>query len=296
MLSNRRILTMNLSAPNSALQDHRKDDASPANRAFLDKSISIVIPALNEETVVEGVVRDISKQVAASFTDYEIILINDGSTDRTGEIMDNLAEELPNVRAVHNRHNLGLGASYQRGLAEARCTFLMMLCGDGGMPASSLPPIFAAVGSADIVVPFITNLKQIKSPVRYFTSRTYTHLLNILFGQKIKYYNGLPVHRVDLLRQLRINSSGFAFQGEILTKLLRSGCSMTEVGVLGAEMTRISNAVRLKGLINIAKVLALLVWEVRRFDGRQIKRDGRSYATSRETSQLIDGHPVVADL
>src|SRR6202022_1118705 len=211
---------------------------------------------------------------------------DDGSTDKTGDIMDKLATELPNVRAIRNPHNIGLGSSYQRGLAEARCDYLMMLCGDGGMPAASLPPIFAAVGSADIVLPYITNLKQIKSPVRYFTSRTYTNLLNILFGQKIKYYNGLPVHRVDLLRQLRINSSGFSFQGEILTKLLRSGCSMTEVGVPGAEMTKNSRAVRLKGLINIAKVLVLLVWEVRRFDGRQIRRDGSFAEVMGNAAQL----------
>jgi dolichol-phosphate mannosyltransferase len=290
------MLTMDHREPNLPLPGLTQHFAGTADRPWLKKSISIIIPALNEETVVEGVVRDISKQVAASFTDYEIILIDDGSTDKTGDIMDRLATELPNLRAIHNPGNIGLGSSYQRGLAEAGCEYLMMLCGDGGMPAASLPPIFAAVGSADIVVPFITNLKQIKSPVRYVTSRTYTKLLNLLFGQKIKYYNGLPVHRVDLLRQLRINSSGFGFQGEILTKLMRSGCSMTEVGVPGAEMTKNSSAVSIKGLINIAKVLTLLVWEVRRFDGAQIKRDGRSYATSRENSQLVDGHPAVADL
>ena len=257
------------------------------------QSISIVIPALNEEAVVETVVRDIEKQVTTFFRNYEIILIDDGSTDRTGEIMDNLAQELPRTRAIHNRPNLGLGASYQRGVAEARCAYLMMLCGDGGMPAASLPPIFAAVGTADIIAPYVTNLKQIKSPLRYFTSRTYTNLLNLLFGQNIKYYNGLPVHRVDLLRQLRINSTGFAFQGEILTKLLRSGCSMTEVGVAGAEMTKNSTAVRLKSLINIAKVLALLVWEVRRFDGRQIKREG--YAVKADES-MMDSRAVAAEL
>jgi glycosyltransferase involved in cell wall biosynthesis len=287
---------MNNRAVEFSFPELAKHKTTPASGPFIAKDISIVIPALNEEVVVEGVVRDIAKQVAASFTDYEIILIDDGSTDKTGDIMDKLATELPNVRAIRNPQNIGLGSSYQRGLAEARCEYLMMLCGDGGMPAASLPPIFAAVGSADIVLPFITNLKQIKSRVRYFTSRTYTNLLNILFGQKIKYYNGLPVHRVDLLRQLRINSSGFGFQGEILTKLLRSGCSMTEVGVLGAEMTKNSSAVSLKGLINIAKVLTLLVWEVRRFDGRQIKRDGRSYSAARENAVLMDGQPVAADL
>jgi glycosyltransferase involved in cell wall biosynthesis len=267
--------------------------ATHGGMALIRNSISIVIPALNEEAVVESVVRDIEKEVATSFRDYEIILIDDGSTDRTGEIMDNLAQQLPRVRTIHNRQNIGLGASYQRGVAEARCTYLMMLCGDGGMPAASLPPIFAAIGSADIVAPYVTNLKAIKSPVRYFTSRVYTTLLNLLFGQKIKYYNGLPVHRVDLLRQLRINSTGFAFQGEILTKLLRSGCSMTEVGVAGAEMTKNSTAVQFKSLINIAKVLALLVWEVRRFDGRQIKREG---CVTEADDAMMDGRAVAAKL
>lgn len=263
------------------------------NASALAGSISIVIPALNEEVVLDGVVRDIEKQVTAFFRDYEIILINDGSADKTGEIMDRLATELPNIRVLHNPRNIGLGASYKRGVEEARCTYLMMLCGDGGMPAASLPPIFSAVGSADIVAPYVTNLRTIKSPMRYFTSRVYTNLLNILFGQKIKYYNGLPVHRVDLLRQLRINSTGFAFQGEILTKLLRSGCSMTEVGVAGAEMTRNSSALRLKGLINIAKVLALLVWEVRRFDGRQIKREALPRSASEE-NDMLEGHAASA--
>ena len=202
--------------------------------------------------------------------------------------------ELPKARAIHNPQNIGLGASYQRGVAEARCEYLMMLCGDGGMPAASLPPIFAAVGSADIVAPYVTNLKTIKSPVRYFTSRVYTNLLNLLFGQKIKYYNGLPVHRVDLLRQLRINSTGFGFQGEILTKLLRSGCSMTEVGVPGAEMTEFQRTSP-QGPAQHRQGAELLVWEVRRFDGRQIKRDGRSYGAARNGQPLIDGHPVAAD-
>jgi dolichol-phosphate mannosyltransferase len=109
--------------------------------AAIAKSISIVIPALNEEVVVEGIVRDMAKQVAASFTDYEIILIDDGSTDKTGDIMDKLAAELPNVRLIRNPKNLGFGSSYHRGLAEARKNYLMMLCSDGGMPAARLPPI-----------------------------------------------------------------------------------------------------------------------------------------------------------
>src|ERR1700681_1163681 len=119
------MLTMDHRALISKLSCLAKNDAGTAELASLTKSISIIIPALNEETVVEGVVRDISQQVAASFTDYEIILIDDGSNDKTGEIMDRLATELPNVRAIHNPGNIGLGSSYQRGLAAARYDYLM---------------------------------------------------------------------------------------------------------------------------------------------------------------------------
>jgi glycosyltransferase involved in cell wall biosynthesis len=53
---------------------------------------------------------------------------------------------MPNMRVLHNRPNIGLGASYQRGVAEARHDYVMMLCGDGGLPASSLPPIIEKIG------------------------------------------------------------------------------------------------------------------------------------------------------
>ena len=80
-------------------------------------TVSFVVPALNEEKVVEHVVREIHSHVNNLIQTNEIILIDDGSTDRTGEIMEALARELPNVRVLHNRPNIGLGASYQRGVA-----------------------------------------------------------------------------------------------------------------------------------------------------------------------------------
>jgi dolichol-phosphate mannosyltransferase len=220
---------------------------------------SFIVPALNEESVVDGVVRDIWATVERLMGTYEIILIDDGSTDRTGEIMDRLAFELPNVRVIHNETNLGLGASYQRGVAEARLDYVMMLCGDGGLPAASLPPIIEKIGTADIVVPYMTNLKQIKTPMRYLISRSYTNLLNLLSGQRLNYYNGLPVHRRALLKQITMTSSGFGFQGEILVKLLKSGCTFVLVGVLGAEATNKSSVFRIRNVASVATTLLTLI-------------------------------------
>jgi dolichol-phosphate mannosyltransferase len=228
-------------------------------------STSFVIPALNEENVVEEVVRAVWETVSQHLETFEIILIDDGSRDQTGQIMDRLASELPRVRVIHNATNLGLGAAYQRGVREAKLDHVMMLCGDGGLPAASLPSIIEKIGTADIVVPYMTNLSEIKTPMRYLISRTYTNLLNLLSGHRLHYYNGLPVHRRALLDQITITSSGFGFQGEILVKLLKSGCSYVQVGVLGAETTNKTSIFRVRNVFSVTATLLKLLLELIRF-------------------------------
>ena len=235
--------------------------------------ISFVIPALNEEGIIERTTREVVAVAGGRIHDYEIILIDDGSTDTTGEAMDSLAASNERIRVLHNDRNLGLGASYKRGVEVARFEYLMMLCGDGGLPATSLPPIFDAIGKADIVVPFIVNLKRIKTPSRYIISRCYTHLLNLLLQQNFKYYNGLPVHKLELLRQIDIKSTGFGFQGEVLTKLSKAGCSSVEVGVEGAEGTGNSRALTRKNVIDVSKTILLLVKELMWFDSSKLRTD-----------------------
>ena len=224
--------------------------------------VSFIVPALNEEKIIERTVRDIWKTADTALEGFEIILVDDGSTDRTGQIMDRLAQDLAHVRVLHNVPNAGLGASYQRGLAHAKCDYVMMLCGDGGLPASSLPPIIAKIGTADIVVPYMRNLRQLKTPLRYAVSRIYTGLLNSLFGYRLRYYNGLPVHRRALLNAITITSSGFGFQAEILIKLLKSGHSFVEVGVLGAEATNKSSIFRFRNVVSVAFTLVKLLKEL----------------------------------
>ena len=225
-------------------------------------SITLVVPALNEETLIVETVEQIVEVTEGRFAEYEVLLINDGSTDSTGRLMDGLAARNARIRVFHNPTNIGLGSSYHLGVAQARYEFVMLLCGDGGMPASSLPPIFAKIGSADIVVPYCTNLKEIKGRGRYLLSRTYTTLLNALFGLRLKYYNGLPVHRVELVRSVGGRSDGFGFQAEILVQLIRAGRTYVEVGVLGAEKANRSSALRLKNIVSVSRTLKNLLVQV----------------------------------
>jgi glycosyltransferase involved in cell wall biosynthesis len=228
------------------------------------RRISIVIPALNEEKVVDRVVRDIHARMQASgFADFELILIDDGSTDRTGEIMEALAHDLDRVHVLHNRPNIGLGASYWLGVRAARFEYLMMLCGDGGLPAASLPPILAKVGQADIVIPFMRNMRDVRTGGRLAVSGAYTALLNALFSLRLRYYNGLPVHRREFLLHVDPLSTGFAFQAEVLVKLLTAGCSYVEVPVEAAANAQRSTALRWRNIKDVTLTLAHLLWQCR---------------------------------
>jgi hypothetical protein len=150
-------------------------------------------------------------------------------------------------------------------VGEARFDYVMLLCGDGGLPAASLPAIFDCIGKADIVIPWMTNLREIKSAARYFLSRSYTMLLNLMFGLRLHYYNGLPVHRRDLLQRVEITSGGFGFQAEILIKLLTSGCTFIEVGLHGAEEKKYSVAMRPRNWISVSRTIVHLLIELVRF-------------------------------
>lgn len=243
--------------------------ASSASQA---KTITLMVVALDEEVLIANTVSSIVHVARQYFTDFEVLLVNDGSTDRTGEIMEELAALDSKIRVIHNEQNIGLGASFQKALAQASLEYFMMLCGDGGLPADSLPKIFEKVGTADIIIPYMENLNKIKSPARYLLSRTYTTLLNCFFGQNLNYYNGLPVYRVDLLRQIRIKSTGFGFQGEIITKLLKAGCTYAQVQVSGSEMANRSRAVSLRNFVNVGKTLFNLFWEIALFNSKSVKR------------------------
>ena len=231
-------------------------------------TISFIIPALNEEKVICAVLVQLHGVIDGQFLDYEIILVNDGSSDATGRIMDEFAENNNKIRVIHNPKNLGFGNSFQLGLNHCIFDHVMLLCGDGGLPASSLKPIFDKVGVADIVIPWMTNLTQIKSQGRFWLSCAYTGLVNRLFGLSLHYYNGLPIHKRKLLQNIAITSGGFGFQAEILVKLIKSGASFVEVGVEGAEETNESDALRVRNWLSVGRTVYHLMREISRFSRR----------------------------
>src|SRR5688572_2184747 len=100
------------------------------------RSVSFIVPCFNEEENVHATVASIHEAMGGG--EYEIILINDCSLDRTLQRMQTLSHSDTRVRIIDNPINLGLGGSYKRGLPEARCIHVIMVPGDNGFPAPSI--------------------------------------------------------------------------------------------------------------------------------------------------------------
>ncbi|MFO0652403.1 MAG: glycosyltransferase family 2 protein [Polyangiales bacterium] len=225
-------------------------------------TLSVIVPALNEEANIADAVREATRALGNRFEDYELLLFDDGSTDRTGAIMDDLAREDPHVRVFHHEKPRNLGGVYKHGIEVARFEYVIMVPGDNENPGSALQAPFDALGRADMVLPYPTNLHA-RPWVRRIGSVGYTAVVNLLFGGRARYYNGTVIHRLDNLRSITVRTDSFAYQTEILVKLLRRGKTFVEVGIeIEPRGGRRSQALRLKNLVAVFEALGDLWFDV----------------------------------
>lgn len=228
-------------------------------------SVSFVVPALNEERNIQGATRTCQAAAEDLVSDYEIILVNDGSQDRTGAVMDDLASTSPHIRVVHNPRNLGFGGAFKAGLVVARMEYVVRICGDDQVPVVGVRRILAEIGNADLVIPYIANPAEFRSWGRRFGSWGFTTLVNSLFGLRVPYYNHCVVFRRDAAQGVRIATDGFAYQAEAVVKLLRAGYTFVPIGI--NDMARIhgkSTALRPRNLLKVVRAIGDLFWEVRK--------------------------------
>lgn len=226
------------------------------------RRVSVFLPAFNEVKNLEGAVLDIVWAAEGVLAEYEILVVNDGSTDGTRELAERLAHENPRVRALHQPRNMGIAAAYERALDEAKLDHFSFLAGDGEIARESVRNILAAVGRADIVAPYHQNPRARQLHRRLLTWGS-TSLVNVLFGLRMRYYQGPCIYPVALARALPKTEGGFYFLTQMLIHALHAGYSCVEVGLTHVERTAgRSKAVSLTNILKALRAIARVWWAI----------------------------------
>lgn len=247
------------------------DNSFPASKP----SISIIVPALNEESNLEPTIRAIFNAMGNRFSAYEILIFDDCSSDRTGENANRLAETNENIKVIHNERNMGLGFNYRKGVELAQKEYIVMIHGDNQTTERSITDMFKLIGVADMVIPYIAN-DCIRPLHRQIISRMFVAIMNVLTGLRLKHYNGPVILKRDFLKKVQITTSGFAYQAQTLTRLIKLGYSYVEVGTyLQRSKHRKSKAFKPKNIISVLKAMAQLTWEVRVKERRRFNQPVR---------------------
>lgn len=226
------------------------------------KSVTIIIPAFREEANIEAAIDNVVAVASSLVSDYEAIVIDDGSPDKTGDFARLKAEANPNIKVAVNASNQGFGYSFARGVKMASKDFITVFPGDNDMAAQSLKDLISARGQADIVISYMKKTDR-RSWLRRFLSFMFVGLMNLIFGLRLKYYNGAFICRRDLLQSIPIKSTGLAALAECIIRLLRGGHSYKTIYFehVGRKHDK-SKALNFKSIKAVLKTIVVLTKDI----------------------------------
>ena len=192
-------------------------------------SVSVIILSFNEAGNINNVVNLVIKFLKEEgLDDYELILVDGGSIDGTGKIIDELAANNNHIKAVHNPPKKGLGHDFKTGISLASKDYVGWFPGDNETLPETITNIFKEIGKSDIIIPYTVN-PWVRSLYRRILSTTYTVLFNTIFGLRLKYFNGPCFFKRQLLSDITMSTDGPAYMAEILVQLVKRGVPYVEV-------------------------------------------------------------------
>ncbi len=194
-------------------------------------SITVIFPAYNEEQNIRSAMARALEAMRPRFHDFELLIIDDGSTDRTGEIAEDLAKTYPEITVIRNRQNLGLGETLYRGFQYARGELVIQNAMDYPFDLCDLDRMIPLLEEADVIVATRTGYAGY-THYRKLASRVNRFILRRLFNPELRDYNYTQLFRREVLSVARPKSRSTVFMvPEIIIRASELGFRMKEVAI-----------------------------------------------------------------
>ena len=193
-------------------------------------SISVIIPAYNEEANVKSALEEVDRVCQGLGMDYEIILVNDGSRDRTGEIVRGLLDEMPNLRLVEHFPNRGYGGALKAGFAEASNRLVAFFPADRQFTFSEIHLLLSYADQAEIVCGY--RAKRQDPALRRLNAFGWNSLVRLLFGYLSRDIDcGFKLFQRWVLAGATLESDGAMIDTELLASARARKLRIAEVPV-----------------------------------------------------------------
>jgi glycosyltransferase involved in cell wall biosynthesis len=193
-------------------------------------SIALFFVLYKDEHTVRLVATKALALLQSLTTDYEVIIVDDGSPDRAGEIADEVARENASVRVIHHPKNLGYGAAVRSGLGAATKEFICFVDGDDEYEIEDFRRILKLRNYYDLIITF--RYKKIYAGKRIFISWVYNKLLRFMFRIPFRDVStGMRMVRKTVLDDITLETVSPFIGAEIAIKTMLKGYRVGEVGI-----------------------------------------------------------------
>lgn len=190
------------------------------------QSWSVIIFCYNEHKTVGQVIEEAVEVLADISSNFEVIAVNDGSTDGSGQEMDCMAQQHPQVKVVHHPTNKGIGSALRSGYDKASCDNVVAIAADGEFHMEELRP-FAHVPE-NTLVSYYREVNTVYSSYRDLLSLTNRKVNKLFLGMELRDVNWSNIYKTKELKALNLKLTSSLIESEICAKLIRSGCRVIE--------------------------------------------------------------------
>ena len=192
--------------------------------------ISVFFPCHNEEENIASLVQKTLEVLPGISDDYEVIVVNDGSTDKTAAIVESLANEDSRIRLVNHPINQGYGGALQSGFRAATREWVFYTDGDGQFDITELPGLLGLIDQADIVTCY--RIERAESSIRKLNAWAWSRLVNRLFNLNIRDVDcAFKLYKREIFDNIEMHSTGALIDTEILARARNAGYTMIQKGV-----------------------------------------------------------------